>query len=246
VVPVEGYYAEDQELNEYFSLMRALQSVREERSPMVASLTEFQRLLDIASAPLYGKPIWSGFILPSGLDALSQALFETQPSWSGQRLTEAAFAAATKMDDFSLVGLAALAQDPVVLTATRESVVLYAAPIVGAAMTRPKYVWGVDKELAEQARRFILVFRTLFETELPPAEPHQAERYWHACVDNKVFGRCVRLGYNDVGLPVLQYHWAICRGEDDSLVVQEFWHQDVWTTERYRAALRKANRALVF
>ena len=192
-----------------------------------------------------GKAIWSGKLLPAGRDALSQALADTQPDWSGPLLTETAYKAAEEMDDFSLVGLAARVQDPVVLTATRESVVLYAEVMVGSALQpqRPKYVWNVNKELAEQAGRFIDAFGTLFGDELPPPDPTQAARYWHACADNEILGRCVRLGYNDAGSPVLQYHWAICYGDDGTLVVQEFWHPEVWTTERYRSALRKRQAA---
>src|ERR1044071_2014919 len=69
-VPVEGYYAEDQRLTEYFCLMRALQAVNQACTPAVASLPEFQRLLAVASAPLYGKPLNTGMLLPAGLDAL--------------------------------------------------------------------------------------------------------------------------------------------------------------------------------
>lgn len=146
---------------------------------------------------------------------------------------------AKETDDFSLVGLAALVQDAVVLTATRESVVLYAEVMVGSAMIReqPKYSWQVDKELAEQARRFIDTFNTLFGENLPPPEPEQASSYWYACKDNEIQGRCVRLGYNDAVSPVLQYHWAICRKADYTLIVQEFWHPEVWTTERYRSTI---------
>jgi hypothetical protein len=243
--PVEGYYAEDRELTEYFQLVRALQWVGQDRTPAVAFLPEFQRLLDVTSAPLYGKAIWSGKLLPTGRDALSQALADTQPDWSGPRLTESAYKAAEALDDFSLVGLAARAQDPVVLTATRESVVLYAEVMCGSALQDqpPKYVWNVNKELADQAGRFIDAFGTLFGEELPPPDPTQAARYWHACEDNVILGRCVRLGYNDAVSPVLQYHWAICYGDDGTLVVQEFWHPDVWTTERYRAALQKRQAA---
>jgi hypothetical protein len=243
--PVEGYYAEDRELIEYFQLVRALQSVGQERTPAVAFLPEFQRLLDVTSAPLFGKAIWSGKLLPAGRDALSQALADTQPGWSGPLLTETAYKAAHEMDDFSLVGLAARVQDPVVLTATRESVVLYAEGMEGSALQPepPKYVWKVNKELAEQAGRFIDAFGTLFGDELPPPEPAQAARYWHACADNEILGRCVRLGYNDAGSTVLQYHWAICSGDDGTLVVQEFWHPDIWTTERYRSALQKRHAA---
>lgn len=243
-VPVEGYYAEDQLLTEYFCLMRALQAVNQECTPEVASLPEFQRLLEVASAPLYGKPLHTGMLLPAGLDALSRALFDTKPEWSLERLTETAYNAAQEMDDFSLVGLAARVRDPIVLIATRESVVLYAAVMVGSALRPrpPKYIWNVDTELAEQARRFIDAFRVLFGDQLPPPEPKQVERYWHACQDNEILGRCVRLGYNDAVSPVLQYHWAICRRDDYSFRVQEFWHPEVWTTERYRTVIGYVGR----
>ncbi len=245
-VPVEGYYAEDPQLTEYFLLMRALQAVGEERAPVVLSLPEFQRLRDVTSAPLYGKSIPSDKLLPAGRDALSQALSDTPMfEWSVQRLTDNAYGAAEKMDDFSLVGLAARIRDAVVLTATRESVVLYAEWIVGSAMVappRPRYVWKVDKQLAEHARRFIDVFATLFGDRLPPPEPAQAETYWAACESNEMLGRCVRIGCNNTVSPNLQYHWAICRGKHDILRVQEFWHAELWTTKRYKIALRYNGR----
>jgi len=158
------------------------------------------------------------------------------PEWSLPRLIETAYQAAYETDDFSLVGLAARVKDAVVLAATRESVVLYAEMMEGSALfpPRPKYVWNVDKELAQQARRFIDIFNRLFNEKLPPPEPAYAGSYWHAFVDNEIVGRCVRLGYNDAVSPVLQYHWAIC--SKDGFVVQEFWHTEVWTTQRYRAA----------
>lgn len=238
-VPIEGYYAEDPQLTEYFRLMRALQVVAEERRPEVASLLEFQRLQKITAAPLYGRPQHTGKLLPAGRDALSQALQDTFPEWTVEKLTAAASAIAQATDDFSLVGLAARVQDAVVLAAARESVVLYAEVMVGAAQRqrRPKYIWRVDKELAQQARRFINTFNTLFAETLPPPEPGQAESYWQASQNNEILGRCVRLGYNDVLVPVRHYHWAICRQNKDTLKVQEFWHAGVWTTERYRSAL---------
>ena len=53
-VPVEGYYAEDERLTEYFRLVRALQDIDESATSKVDSLAEFQRLRDVTSAPLYG------------------------------------------------------------------------------------------------------------------------------------------------------------------------------------------------
>ena len=243
-VPVEGYYAEDEQLTEYFRLVRALRDVDERATSAVDSLPEFQRLRDITSAPLYGRPQYRGKLLPEGRDALSQALLDTFPEWTVSGLTAAAHATARAMDDISLVGLAAVVKDAVVLTAARESVVLYAKIVFGAALhpPRPKYGWKVDEDLAQQARKFIGTFNTLFGEELPPPDPEQAEHYWHACHDNEILGRCVRLGLDDRTSPIRHYHWAICRGAHGEVAVQEFWKSEVWTTTRYRSALRGGGR----
>jgi hypothetical protein len=239
-VPVEGYYAEDKQLTEYFRLVRALQDVDEGATSSVASLLEFQRLRDVTSAPLYGRPQYKGKLLPAGRDALSQALLDTFPEWTLAGLTAAAYKTARETDEISLVGLAARVQDAVVLTAARESVVLYAEVVPLAALhpPRPQYVWKVDEDLAQQARRFIDTYNTLFGEELPPPDPAHAEGYWHAYDDNEILGRCVRLGYDDRVLPLRHYHWAICRSDREEVVVQDFWKSEVWSTTRYRSALR--------
>jgi hypothetical protein len=236
-VPIEGYYADDAQLTGYFRMMRALQDVDESRTSEVARLPEFRRLRDVTSAPLYGHPQQRGKLLPVGRDPLSQALIETQADWSVERLTAAAHTTAQKTDDISLVGLAARIRDPVVLAALRESVVVYAedAPGCPVLADRPQYVRKVEKDLAAQAKRFIRTFHELFGEELPPPDPTQAERYWHAHEDNEIYGRCVRLGSNDATEPMLHYHWAIYGPEESA--VQEFWHAEVWTTDRYRSAL---------
>lgn len=236
-VPVEGYYADDQRLTDYFRLVRALQAVDERRAPEVAGLPQFHRLRDVTSAPLYGRPQPHGRLLPAGRDALSHALLDTRPAWTVERLTAAAHAAAHATDDISLVGLAARTRDPVVLAALRESVVLYAEAMVLGMGPDREFVWQVDDELAEQAGRFLHVFTGLFGEELPPPGPQQAEEYWHAFEGARVVGRCARLGYDDTRSPVRHYHWAIRRDPDGRLTVHEFWHPEVWTTERYRAAL---------
>jgi hypothetical protein len=239
-VPVEGYYAEDESLTEYFCLVRALQDVDESATSLVVSLPEFQRLRDVMSAPLYGPSQRNGKLLPAGRDALSQALRDTFPDWTLANLTAAAHSTALETDEISLVGLAARVRDAVVLAAVRESVVLHAEMVQGAALhpPRPKYVWEVDDELAEHARRFIDAFNRLFGEELPPPDPRQAERYWHAYDGNGILGRCVRLGYDDRVLPIRHYHWGICHVRLGECAVQEFWSPEVWTTTRYRSALR--------
>jgi hypothetical protein len=157
-----------------------------------------------------------------------------------RRLTEAAREAALAWDDFSLVGLAALVRDSVVLAATRESVVLYAEVAIPSAMPGwqrpPKYVWEVDEGLARQARKFVEAFASLFGERLPRPEASSAELYWDAHESNDVLGRCVRIGYDDSSRR--HYHWAVCHDALGELTVQEFWHHELWTTERYRGELR--------
>jgi len=233
-VPIEGYYGEEPELTLYFRLMRALQAVGAPRRGDVALLTPFLRLQEIAAAPLYGRAQDVGKLLPAGRDPLTQALKDSWPEWSVERLTSAAAACARAWDDFSLVGLAARCGDTVVLTALRESVVLYALVAAGAAPMRYEYVWQVDPELVRQANRFIACFNRLFGNELPPAVADRAETYWVAYDSNHIFGRCVRLGADDRTSPVRHYHWAVRSAQDQGLTVHAFWDTEIWTTDRYR------------
>lgn len=235
--PIEGYYAEDADLTAYFRLVRALQAVAAERRNEVESLAEFRRLHEVASAPLYGRAEDTGKLLPAGRDPLTQALEDTWPDWSVANLTSAAAACARDWDDFSLVGLAARSGDPVVLTALRESVVLYAQVIFGMTPSQYEYVWQVDPALAAQSSRFIDAFNALFGNALPPAAAAEVEYYWRACAQNHYVGRCVRLGIDDSIWPPRHYHWALRRDEDHNPIVHEFWDTEIWTTQRYGAGL---------
>ena len=89
--PVEGYYTEDEQLTDYFRLMRGLQNVHAKRTPEVVALAEFQRLSNVTASPLYGRPQQTDkLLLPAGRDALSQALLDTSPEWTVPRLVAAA------------------------------------------------------------------------------------------------------------------------------------------------------------
>jgi hypothetical protein len=235
-VPVEGYYTEDKQLTEYFRLLRALQEEPNSRVAKVERLPAYQRLYEVTSSPLFGRPRNEDKLLPVGHDAFSEALEKLAPQWTIPTLTAAAEQAARAMDDRSLVGLAARAQDPVVLAALRESVVLYAQVMVlGAIELPPVGEWRVDDELAHQANRFIRAFHTLFPQgeRLPAAAAENAEVYLGACDEKAIVGRCVRVGYDDIPRPVMHYHWAINRSQD-RLAVEDFWAPQIWTTERYR------------
>ena len=238
-VPVEGYYTESPELTEYFCLVRALQKVPESSKPKVTSLPEFGRLLDVVSSPIFGRAIQDGKLLPKGQDPLSQALEDSMSNWTIESLVTLSSKIAQEHEDYSLVGLAARSKDAVVLTATRESVVLYARTIFGSARRKPRYTWEVDKDLSEAAARFVETFNRLFDDQLPAPKKRHAEDYWHACKKNKILGRCVRIGSDVIKKSVVHYHWAVY--QEEVLTAHEFWHPEIWTTERYRLALNQNN-----
>lgn len=233
-VPVEGYYTEQPELTEYFLLMRALQREPATQAKELTADAAFARLRAVTGSPLYGKQEPSPYLFPGGIDPMTQAMSEMRPAdWSVPGITKAAHEAALRMDDFSLVGLAALSKDAVILAALRETMVLNAR-MAGARFQEPTYEWQVDKVLNAQARRFVDTFNALFEDKLPPPEASAAAAYWNAAGRNHIAGRCVRIGVNDTVRPTQNYHWAITYGAP--LTLHAFWSPDLWTTERYRNA----------
>ncbi|MFH5803117.1 hypothetical protein [Alienimonas sp. DA493] len=239
--PVEGYYAEDEALTEYFQLVRALQDVSAGREPEVAGLPGYRRLREVTGSPLFGPSTQTGDLLPAGKDPLSRALGKTFPDdWAVETLTAAAYAeAAADEDDCSLVALAALARDAVPLAALRETAVLYAAVMAGGSPLveqQPEYIWSVDETICERAARFVATFNTLFDERLPAPVPEHAERYGSAAKPGRLLGRCVRIGLDDRTDPPRQYHWALRLGAG-GLEVHAFWDEELWTTERYRETL---------
>jgi len=237
-VPIEGYYTESRALTRYFGLMRALQEEKEAKEGAVKHLPEFQVLWEVTNSLLYGRPQRNHKLLPVGRDPLSQALKESLPDWNITSLIHAAYDAALREDDYSLVGLAARAQDAVVLTATRESTALYAEIVSIGFHDEPvyHYAWHVDESLAEAANRFIQTFNRFVPGGLPEAEAHNAERFYKAYAKNEIIGRCIRIGQTEDGSQ--SYHWAIVvralPQDKFELAVDEFWSEQIWTTERYR------------
>ena len=238
-VPIEGYYTEHADLTAYFRLMRALQNVSLDRTAAVEPLPEFQRLLAVTSSPIFGSPMRAS-LLPVGSDPLSKALkaADSIDAWTVPRLTAAASAIAREDSDYSLVGLAARAEDPVLMAALRESVVLYAEVATLCALpARPMFVWRVDPDLAAAAQRFVDGFNALFGEELPPASAEYGHVFGEAADDLQIVGRCVRIGQTDDAQPG-QYHWAVARTSEGDLAVDEFWAREIWTTGQYRKSAR--------
>ena len=236
-VPIEGYYNESEELKEYFLNIRALQRIEATKIPLVKNLDEYQLLLRVMSSKIFGITGESMKLFPTKKDSLYFALDNTLvEDWNVKTLTEKARTYAFENDDISLVGIAASIADSVVLAATRESTVLYVGVVVGSpAMYEPpkiEYVWNVSSSLEARVNRFIDTFNELTSSNIKTAHTDNVEYFYHAFESNKIFGRCVRIGYDDTQQPAQNYHWAIKDG-DLELVVDEFWHPDLWTTERY-------------
>jgi hypothetical protein len=234
-VPLEGYYSEHADLTAYFRLMRALQHVPLGRAAEVASLPEFRRLFAVTSSPIFGSPTRE-FLLPVGSDPLSKALKEARSldAWTVPRLTAAASAIAREDSDCSIVGLAARTEDPVLMAAVRESVVLYAEMrTLGLMPASRTFVWRVDADLSASAQRFVDTFNALFGEELPPVSAEYAHVFGEAADVLQIIGRCVRIGQTD-GAQQGQYHWAVARTSEGHLAVDEFWAMEIWTTDQYR------------
>ena len=232
-VPIEGYYTTNPQLTEYFLLLRALQQVGESRVPEVRGLLSYQRLCQVLSSPIFGRAVHEHTLLPIGEDPLTRALRDTAPSWSVPTLTAAAHAVAVETGDYSLVGLAAWARDPVALAALRESVVLYEAFLLGS-VEPPRIGWAVSPGLSERGARFIAAFRALFGTALPAPVGDNADVYFGSYIKADVVGRCVRLGCDDQTEPMQHYHWVIERASPHGMRVRDFWQPEVWTSERQR------------
>ena len=233
--PVEGYYAEDKDLSEYFRLMRGLQNVTGEAKATVAHMHDFQRLLEVMLSPIFGEAVFEGKLLPRGRDSMARAMKATK-DWNVNTLTLLAHRLAIESNDYSLTGLACLTADAVVIAALRESAVLYSEPMTLGVGPLPVYLWRVSPEIARRAERFVATFNALFKEEMPAPTPENADYFGAAALKrSKLSGRCVRLGQNDM-VPPKYYHWAIYTTADERLAVHDFWHRDLWTTARYTSA----------
>jgi len=238
--PTEGYYAESPELARYFHLMRALQHLPASARPQLAGIREFQLLWGSSQSAIFGVSSNEDSLLPPRRDALYFALLAQAPQqWSINTLLNTATREAVDRDDISLVGLACRAKDAVGVAALRESVVLYADIVCAMAsrMVRFVHVWNVDPELAEAANRFITALNELTGASLPAADRSHAEMYFFASQNNNILGRCARIACDEGKRPVRHYHWAVDLLDGEFTAV-DFWKDELWTTDRFRAEHR--------
>ncbi len=234
-VPVEGYYHESEELKEYFLNVRTLQQCPLERKHEVENIEAYKILSKVMSSEIFGKGESDGFF-PQRLDPLFYALQNIPVSnWSVESITSEAQSISTRTDDISLVGIAASTKDAVVLAALRESVALYGAVAAGCAMIPPKivYKWDVDVQLQAKVNRFIEIFNELSSSNIKEANSENVQYFYYAFEENEIIGRCIYIGYDDTKDPVEKYHWAV-KYEAGNTIVDDFWSEELWTSERYQ------------
>ncbi len=236
-VPIEGYYSETPALSEYFCLVRCLQKEKSASRRVLEGLREFLRLEEVTSAPLFGISFPDqDSLLPQPCDPLYFALHSLPTSeYSVETLAPLAREVAIRSGDASLVGLAAYTGDGALITALRETAVLYARVQFIGIFGQPEvvYRWEVDPELARRAERFVRNFNDLFDDSVPLPSEANASIYWEAWKDNKVHGRCVRIAYDPDRRPDHNYHWAVYQARDGRYHVEDFWAERLWTTSYY-------------
>jgi hypothetical protein len=238
-VPVEGYYHESPELRRYFRLMRALQGEPADRAKAIQNKDAFSILKSVASSPIFGPSAQGDSLLPAGRDPMTQTLESIAPErWRIPDLVERSFRIVMDTHDISLVALACRCRDPVPLCALRESTVLYADVVAGLAdPVEFQYDWRVTPELQQAAQEFRRVFAELVPNDMPEVIAANAQRFHSASAKNQICGRCVRLGFDPKVTPRKYYHWAIYL-KHDHCEVEDFWSEEVWTTERYQEDMR--------
>lgn len=235
-VPIESYYNESDELKEYFLTMRTLQGCPIERTQEVEHLEAYQLLSKVTSSAIFGSASSGLTLLSRRFDSLYFALKGIPvDTWSIDTITAKAHSISTESDDISLVGIAAFINDPVVLTALKESVALYSEVLAGCAMVKTKivYEWHVDAALQNKVNRFIKTFNELSSSNIKEACSENTSYFYNAFKDNDIVGRCVYIGYDDSKDPTEKYHWAV-KYETGKIIAEDFWSDELWTTERYK------------
>lgn len=239
-VLIEGYYTETPELKEHFLLVRSLQTFPKKTTERVKDREGLHRLLSYTSSKIFGRSLEEDRFLPVMVDPLAEALRRTYPKWNIPNLTAVASDVAKEWNDVSLVGLACLANDCCVITALKESAVLYGSKVVGVFFDKrkPTYEWRVDNFLEEKANVFIQEFNSLTDAAIPLALPENAAMFYRASSLNAISGRCVNIGSNPEGNRF--YHWAIEVDSKRAYFVKDFWDDHVWTTDKYRRSQTNA------
>jgi len=235
--PIEGYYYESEELKTYFKYIKTLKEVPIERKDVLQDMLGYKKLTELFCSGLYGKYEYVGAILPSVKDPLYYALDSLSvENWNVKNILNTAYTIINDIGNTTIIGLGIMIKNPVIVTALRESTVLYSdVPCLGmpdfTIKYVNKYIWNVSKEVEKLANMLIETFNGICPYKIPMAIEKNAEKYYDEFSSNPVDLRCVRIG-SDVSSR--HYHWAIKKQEHptSNYKFAEFWDENLWTTEK--------------
>jgi hypothetical protein len=228
-VPIEGYYAESDELKQFFLLIRALQNTERRKTNSESDMTAIRRLKEVFTCPAMGRTEESDQILPRVSSPFGQALRQLA-DWSIDGLSRHAQQVVND-DDAGLVAVASVTGDPVAICAARESAAL-SSDIELAEVDVPHFTWAVSDAVINVANKFIASLAKTTGIKLPKADAASSHSYGQAAREAEIIGRCIFIGEQS-GNPYPYYHWYIDMQSQEP-AVKDFWSSHIWTTDSLR------------
>ena len=236
--PVEGYYYETDELKSYFNHVKTLQTLEQESikcKEKIYNMSGYKKLTELFCSGLYGIYEYEGFLLPAVRDPIYYSLKSLQQpeKWNAENILNEAYTIIKDTEDTTIVGLGILLKNPVIVTALKESVVLYNDILPTGELDHRikyiyKYIWNVSKEIENLANKIIEIFNGICPYRIPIAVAENAKKYYNNFSSNPIKIRCVKIGYDN--LSQKYYHWAINNVNYNYKFV-DFWDTKLWTTE---------------
>jgi len=250
-VPIEGYYHENPELREYFTLIRTLQdNFTKKITPTI------EKLHDVYTHPIFGLgqgrptaisdrdnkkvmyPNEPYSTVSQVADPVSVASMKIMPNWTIERI----MAEVDKLNlGTCLVGLALLVDtespsNPLATCMACETTVLSRMKAIArGASPMPEVEWRVSREVEEYGERVIKGYNDLFKNyaasglEAEKVTPKNA-----ALILENVppLERCVNINIDATRIDGY-YHWAI-EHDGERHVVLEFWSSHIVTTKDWQ------------
>jgi hypothetical protein len=235
--PIEGYYYESEKLESYFNYIKTFQQVSIKHKEDLQNMLGYKKLTELYCSGLYGKYEYKDNILPQVKDPVYYAMESlSTEKWNVKNILDMAYTIINDIGNTTIIGLGILLKNPVIVTALRESVVLFpefytAGDPDFTIKYINKYIWNVSKEIEKLANTIIEIFNGICPYKIPNATEINAELYYKEFTSNPIDIRCVRIGYDN--LSGQNYHWAIKNQEylTSNYKFMEFWDEKLWTTE---------------
>lgn len=229
MVPVEGYYAESDELERFFRLIRSLQHAEMREVSSRSGMNAIDRLREVFTSPAMGRVEENDRVLNRTNSPFGAAL-RLLADWSIDGLSRRA-QQLVRNDDAGLVAVASVTGDPIAIGVARESVAL-TAHVELAEVDLPHFVWAVSKDVARVAGRFVSSLAETTGIILPKPEATSTQVYGQAAREAELVGRCILIGERS-GNRYPFYHWYL-DAQNGQLIVKDFWSSHVWTTDSLR------------